>query len=99
MHVRMHDNGTVEINNPMFLKEEGDEDHGSEPSLIFDSDKVQLLSTANFTLTLPSLKLDHFSRFHLFSALSFTLFLFSYSLTFYAQQIYHSLPFFLLSET
>lgn len=40
MHVRMHDAGTVEINNPMFLKEEGDEDHTSEPSLIFDSDKV-----------------------------------------------------------
>lgn len=40
MHVRMHDAGTVEINNPMFLKEEGDEDHASEPSLIFDSDKV-----------------------------------------------------------
>lgn len=34
MHVRMHDNGTVEINNPMFLNEE------PEPSLIFDSDKV-----------------------------------------------------------
>ncbi|CAG7828356.1 unnamed protein product [Allacma fusca] len=47
MHVRMHDNGTVEINNPMFLKEEGDEDHGSEPSLIFDSDKV-LLQGTNF---------------------------------------------------
>lgn len=43
MHVRMHDAGTVEINNPMFLKEEGDEDHASEPSLIFDSDKVSLL--------------------------------------------------------
>lgn len=43
MHVRMHDAGTVEINNPMFLKEEGDEDHASEPSLIFDSDKVSLI--------------------------------------------------------
>jgi hypothetical protein len=41
MHRRMQDSGTVEISNPMFLKDEGDEDH-SEPSLIFDSDKVIL---------------------------------------------------------
>ena len=46
MHVRMNDNGTVEIHNPMFLKEDADEDHhGSEPSLIFDSDKVLLQGT------------------------------------------------------
>lgn len=50
MHVRMHDAGTVEINNPMFLKEEGDEDHASEPSLIFDSDKVRyFISTFNIS--------------------------------------------------
>jgi len=40
MHVRMQDNGTVEINNPMFLKEENGDHNSSEPSLIFDSDKV-----------------------------------------------------------
>ncbi|XP_021948531.2 low-density lipoprotein receptor-related protein 1 isoform X4 [Folsomia candida] len=47
MHMRMQDSGTVEITNPMFLKDEGDEDHTSEPSLIFDSDKV-LLQGTNF---------------------------------------------------
>jgi len=41
MHMRMQDSGTVEINNPMFLKDEGDDYHVSEPSLIFDSDKVR----------------------------------------------------------
>jgi len=47
MHMRMQDSGTVEISNPMFLKDEGDDDHASEPSLIFDSDKV-LLQGTNF---------------------------------------------------
>jgi len=41
MHRRMQDSGTVEISNPMFLKDDVDEDHASEPSLIFDSDKVR----------------------------------------------------------
>jgi hypothetical protein len=43
MHRRMQDSGTVEISNPMFLKDDGDDDHASEPSLIFDSDKVSAI--------------------------------------------------------